>query len=60
MGLRGRLHMDSGRTRQAVADYALALSLFPESQRIAFSLSEAGYFAPPSTSSYWSRQMNLA
>jgi hypothetical protein len=48
VGLRGRFHMDSGRTGQAVADYHSALSLFPQSERLQYDLAEAGYFVPHS------------
>ncbi len=64
VGLRGRFHMDSGRTNQAAADYSLALSLFPESQRLQYDLAEAGFFVPRSRQSAdarsWRRTFDAA
>jgi hypothetical protein len=43
IGLRARHHADCGRLSEAEADYGLAVSLFPESRRLRFSLAESSY-----------------
>ncbi len=59
VGLRGRHHWDCARLPDAEADYRLALTLFPESQRLQANLAEIRGMAPVvrtgASSELWSR-----